>query len=383
MFSSDGVKRVGVAIGEYVLDLDKVFRGEFFNAIHSENVYLVDYLNDFISLGKEKTNAVRLLIQDELQSNNSLLKSKFNEFFYRQSHVTMHLPIRIGDFTDFYSSEHHAENVGKLFRDGPSLTPNWKHMPLAYNGRASSIVVSGTDIYRPKGQFIKEGSEFPTYGPTNFLDFELELATIIGKESSLGDVISCDNARDYIFGYALLNDWSARDFQRWEYQPLGPFTAKSFASTMSAWVVTAEALEPFKSKVQHREDQLNYLQSKDLYSYDINLKVKLNSEEITVTNFNNLYWTPSQQIAHHTVNGCNLRVGDVLASGTVSGPEEKGKGCLLEITEGGASPLELTDDAVRSNLIDGDKVELTGVCINGNIKVGFGENFGEIKKTKK
>ena len=365
-----------------MLDLNKVFEADFFVDIHAENVYLAECLNDFIALGKRKTNSVRLLIQQELQKDSSLLKSKFNEFFFKQTEVAMHLPIRVGDFTDFYSSKYHAENVGELFRGGPRLTPNWKHMPLAYNGRSSSIVVSGTDIHRPRGQILELGSSTPIHEESRFLDFELEMATIIGKETLLGEAVDCDEAEKYIFGFALFNDWSARDFQKWEYQPLGPFTAKSFASTMSPWVITAEALEPFKTSVKVRKDQLKYLQGVDLYSYDIKLKVSLNNQEIVATNFNNLYWTPSQQIAHHTVNGCNIKIGDILASGTISGPEKKGKGCLLEMTRGGAVPLELMDGTQRFNLIDGDTVVFTGGCDNGNVTIGFGSNSGQIKSRK-
>ncbi len=369
-----------MAIGDYVLDLNVLYQLGFFKGIHSENVYLNEFLNPFISLGKKKTNAVRSLLQRALQDPNSLLKTKFTDVSYLQSEVTMHLPIQIGDYTDFYSSKHHAENVGKLYRGGTGLTPNWEHMPIAYHGRASSIVVSGTPIKRPKGQFLEKGKNDPVFGYTSFLDFELELATVIGKESELGDAVSCDQAHDYIFGFALFNDWSARDFQKWEYQPLGPFLGKNFASTLSPWIITTEALEPFKKKVKPEKKQLEYLQAEFLYTYDISLSVKLNNQLIVATNFKHLHWTPCQQIAHHTVNGCNLRIGDVLASGTISGPEQHGKGCLLEITKAGAVPLILEDESKRFSVLDGDVVVMNAFCSNENKSIGFGENLGQIKK---
>ena len=355
----------------------------YFNHIHSADVYHSKYLNDFINLGKIKTSEIRLLIQKELCDEHSVLKSKFKRFFHVQNEVTMELPLNIGDYTDFYSSKFHAENVGKLFRDPENaLPPNWLTMPIAYHGRSSSIVVSGTEITRPYGQSFSNDKTELRHQPSSFLDFELEMATIIGKENTLGNPISCGDAKDYVFGYALFNDWSARDLQKWEYQPLGPFTGKNFASTLSPWIVMTDALEPFKTNVIEQVEPLNYLKSVDPFSYDIELLAFLNGVEVTRTNFKHLYWNPSQQIAHHTVNGCNLRVGDILASGTISGPGKTGKGCLLEITEGGKKPLMLKNGEQRLFLQDGDEVRLKGSCVRGDIRIGFGDNWGVIKANK-
>jgi len=355
----------------------------YFNHIDSGDVYYSSYLNDFINLGKEKTSEIRLLIQKELCDEFSILKSKFKRFFHVQNEVIMKLPIRIGDYTDFYSSKFHAENVGKLFRNPENaLPPNWLTMPIAYHGRSSSIVVSGTEITRPCGQSFSNDKTELRHQPSSLLDFELEMATIIGRENTLGNPISCDDAQDYVFGYALFNDWSARDLQKWEYQPLGPFTGKNFASTLSPWIVMTDALEAFKTNVIEQVEPLNYLKSVDPFSYDIELLAFVNGVEVTHTNFKHLYWNPSQQIAHHTVNGCNLRVGDILASGTISGPGKTGKGCLLEITEGGKTPLILKNGAQRLFLEDGDEVRLKGSCVSGDIRIGFGDNWGVIKANK-
>jgi len=371
------VKCVGTRIGNYILDLRAVYKLGVFSDIKSEHIFFNNYLNDFITLGRKITNNVRLTIQKELCDQNSVLKKGFDNLFYPIDSVKMHLPLIIGDYTDFYSSKYHAENVGRIFRgEAEALAPNWKHMPIAYHGRSSSIVISGTEIKRPSGQFII--NDKPIFGSSEKVDFELEIATVIGKENKLGSSISINDANDYIFGFCLLNDWSARDIQSWEYRPLGPFLGKNFATTISPWIITVEALEQFKTAGQDQSRTLNYLSDNQHQSFDINLSVFVNNTELVNTNFKNLYWTPQQQIAHHTVNGCNLRVGDLLGSGTISGPEEKGKGCLLEATYGGEKAINLNKEQIFF-LRNDDKVELRGYCKKNGIRVGFGKASGKLK----
>jgi fumarylacetoacetase len=297
----------------------------------------------------------------------------------------MHLPVEVGDYTDFYSSIEHATNVGKMFRDpANALLPNWKHLPVGYHGRASSIVVSGTPIQRPSGQILPKGAEQPVFQPSTRLDFELEMAFIIGKESQLGQPISTAAAADYIFGLALFNDWSARDIQQWEYVPLGPFLGKNFGSSISPWIVTLEALEPFKVNGPVQEPAvLPYLQFEGPWNYDIALEVGIqpatNSETIVSrSNYKFMYWNMLQQLAHHTVNGCNVRIGDVMASGTISGPEEGSFGSMLEIAWMGTKPIQMVDGSTRTFLQDGDRVIMRGFAQNAQIRVGFGAVEGTI-----
>jgi len=346
-----------------------------------------DFLNDFIALGKSVTNPVRIRIQEELCNDDSVLKDNPNAF-YMQSRVSMHMPVRVGDYTDFYSSIEHATNLGKLFRDPENaLLPNWKHLPVGYHGRASSIVVSGTSIHRPKGQ-TKPADGPPVFGPCRLLDFELEMAFVIGKDSSLGDSISTDEAADYIFGMTLFNDWSARDIQKWEYVPLGPFLGKSFASTASPWIVTMEALEYFKVSGPVQDPQvLPYLEYKSDYNFDIELKVTIAPEggdETTISrsNFKYMYWNQLQQLAHHTVNGCNVNIGDMMASGTISGKDEHSYGSLLEITQAGKKTLTLTGGEERKFIQDHDTVIMRGHCLRDGRRVGFGEVKGKILPAK-
>ena len=378
VFSQGGKKRVGIAIGEHLVDLKCCFDLGLFKDIHPADVYEREFLNAFISLGKSTTDAVRLKIQRELLNEGSPLKEHEAAIIDRNK-VSMHLPLQIFNYTDFYSSRYHAENVGRLFRDPEhALPPNWLHMPIAYHGRASSIVVSGSTVYRPKGQIYK-GNEL-IYDFSEQLDFELEMAAVIGKNSRIGDAVSIDDADEYIFGYALFNDWSARDLQRWEYQPLGPFTGKNFCSTISPWVITRTALEVSKVGAQKQDPVLEYLQDPDGYSYDIKLQALVNGTLVTDTNYKHLYWTTRQQIAHHTVGGCNLCIGDVLASGTISGPETKGSGCLLELTKGGKESVSLNGGEQRCYLQEGDDVLLKAAAQYGDYKIGFGENSGKIRK---
>jgi fumarylacetoacetase len=351
--------------------------GIFSNEI-SAKVFSNDFINDFISLGKTITNKVRLEIQHELCNPNSALKENFNNYFLDINTVEIHLPIRVGDYTDFYSSKHHAENVGKIFRGNENpLTENWLHMPIGYHGRSSSIVISGTQIQIPQGQIIND--EKVVFSESNKIDFELEFATVIGKSNQLGSSVEIDNTEDHIFGFCLLNDWSARDIQSWEYKPLGPFLGKNFATTISPWIVTIEALYPFKVPATKQGEVLPYLKSKQHESFDIQLSVNLNGSEITNTNFSKMYWSVHQQIAHHTINGCNLQVGDLLGSGTIS--DEHQKGCLLEITHNGTKPIEI-QGSKRTFLQSGDQVTLSGFAEKNEIKVGFGSAIGTLKNDR-
>lgn len=297
----------------------------------------------------------------------------------------MRLPIKVGDYTDFYSSIEHATNVGKLFRDPENaLLPNWRYLPVGYHGRASSIVVSGTPIHRPNGQFKPGSADRPVFSPTEALDFELETAFVIGRESPLGRSISTAEAEDYIFGLCLFNDWSARDIQRWEYVPLGPFLGKSFASTISPWIITLDALEPFRvAGPEQKPAVLPYLQYIGRKNYDLHLEVRIqpeNSAAKTVcrSNFKYMYWNMCQQLAHHTSNGCNVKVGDLMASGTISGKEPGSYGSMLEITRQGKDPIAMPDGSTRRFLEDGDQVTLSGWGERDGIRIGFGEATGKI-----
>jgi len=374
-------KRIGVAIGDYVIDLHACNSLDLFKDLNIEShVFKNSFLNNFIELGKEITSKVREILQSELTNDNSLIKHNSNCIIPIDT-VEMHLPVNIGDYTDFYSSIEHASNIGSMFRDPSNpLLPNWKHLPVGYHGRASSIIVSGKNIHRPKGQIMPLDSETPIYSSSNRVDFELEMGYIIGKNSSLGSSISTTNAEDYIFGKVLFNDWSARDIQKWEYVPLGPFLGKSFASSISPWVVTMEALDPFRVAGPIQEPNvLDYLKFDGLKNYDINLSVSITPEDSNIesivcnSNFKYMYWNMNQQIAHHTVNGCNLNVGDMLASGTISGHTKDSYGSMLELSWGGKNPIELKDGSTRTFINDMDTVTMRGYCEKNNIRVGFGE----------
>jgi len=302
----------------------------------------------------------------------------------------MCMPVEIGDYTDFYSSKEHATNVGIMFRGKDNaLMPNWLHIPIAYHGRASSIVVSGTDVIRPKGQTKPAGSEEPVFGLTKLLDFELEMGFFIGQGNPLGEPIPIDKTYDHIFGMVLVNDWSARDIQTWEYQPLGPFLAKNFATSISPWVVTMEALEPFKVSGPNQEPApMEYLQSKCNWAYNIALDVAIETPGlqepfiISQTNFKYMYWNICQQLAHHTVNGCNTKTGDMMASGTISGPAKDSYGSMLELTWRGENPIKLPNGEERKFLHDGDTLTISGYCQGDGYRVGFGKVTGKILPSK-
>lgn len=380
--------RMGVAIGEQVADLAVLAEHGFFDDLAIDRaVFSQRCLNEFIALGKTKTSAVRHRLSQILDNDlEDWDASQLAPFFLRQqSEVQMLLPIKVGDYTDFYSSLEHASNVGSMFRDpAHPLLPNWRHLPVAYHGRASSIVVSGTPIRRPSGQTLPAGATQPIFGPSQELDFELEMAFIIGKATAIGQSVNVNEAEEYIFGMVLFNDWSARDIQRWEYQPLGPFLSKNFASTMSPWVVTMEALELFRTDSPPQAPAvLPYLQTSGAKSFDINLEVAIRTEgkvehPICHSNFKYLYWDMSQQLAHHTVNGCNVNVGDLLASGTISGSAPENYGSMLELAWRGTKPIALPDGTERTFINDGDTVILRGWCEREGIRVGFGEATGKV-----
>jgi fumarylacetoacetase len=383
--------RIGVALGDYVVDLAALESGGFFKDLSPETAAATtrDSLNEFLALGRPAWRKVREVLQKLLAADTATLRDdkKLRErVFHTQSEVTMQMPVKIGDYTDFYSSYHHAHNVGTMLR-GPenALMPNWKWLPVAYHGRASSVVISGTEVRRPKGQIKPPDAPTPVFGPTRSLDYELEMAFLIGPGNSLGQPVPIDQAPDHIFGFVLMNDWSARDIQAWEYQPLGPFLAKDFCTSISPWVVTLEALQPFrKSPSKQDPEPLPYLRAKNDFTFDIHLEAHLKTSQlktpqtISRTNFQNLYWSISQQLAHHTVGGCNLQPGDLLASGTISGETEESRGCMLELTWRGAKPLKLSNGETRKWLEDGDTLSITGWCEGDGFRVGFGEVSGKI-----
>ena len=385
-----GDLHVCTIIGDYVIDLSVLdFNGFFSNSnLHGTLVFDEPTLNAFMSLGRDVWKETRSILSKLLSEDNPELRDSKtrDDAIFHTSEVEMTLPADIGDYTDFYSSKEHATNVGKMFRGKENaLMPNWVHLPVAYHGRSSSVVVSGTEIKRPSGQMMCKDSSTPSFGPTNRLDFELEMGFFIGPGNTLGKSISTQDAKNHIFGLVLVNDWSARDIQKWEYQPLGPFLGKSFATSIAPWVVTLEALEPFRCRGPNQEPKpLSYLNSDGPNSYDINLEVSLqtaNSDDIHCicrTNFKNLYWDMTQQLAHHTINGCNIRTGDLLASGTISGPSPDSYGSLLELSLNGSESIILANGEQRTFLENNDLVSLTGWCQNNDYRVGFGSVAGRI-----
>ncbi len=380
--------RVCTRIGDYIIDVSKVKDLAFFADLDiPKSVFRNPYLNDFMALGKEKTRAVRNRISELFNKRIKKWNSRelFEHYSYKADEVEMLLPVKVGDYTDFYSSIQHATNIGKLFRDPKNaLLPNWRHLPVGYHGRSSSIVVSGTPFHRPKGQQMPPNADKPVYGPSKRLDFELEMAFVIGQPSGLGEAISTDKAEDYIFGLTLFNDWSARDIQKWEYVPLGPFLGKNFASHISPWIITMDALEPFRVKGPKQSPKvLPYLQYEGEKNYDVNLEVLIQPEEseatrVSLSNFKFMYWNMCQQLAHHTVNGCNVNVGDMMASGTISGKTKKSYGSMLEISMGGKQSIKMSNGTERKFIEDGDTVILRGWCEKDNIRVGFGEASAKV-----
>lgn len=384
--------RIGIAIGDKIIDLSILDQEGFFaNMFLPEGIFIKDSLNELIALGKVQTKKIRERVQSLLLAENGELRdhSARGKVMVTRKEAEMLLPVKIGDYTDFYSSIEHATNVGMMFRDPENaLLPNWKHLPVGYHGRASSIVVSGTPIHRPKGQFKDPDMETPAFGPSRRLDFELEVAFITGKQTKLGDSISTEDAEDYIFGFVLFNDWSARDIQAWEYVPLGPFLGKSFGSSISPWVVPLEALEHFRSANLVQEPEvLPYLKCEKNHSFDINLEVLIQPDgkkpsKVCTSNFKNLYWNVAQQLAHHTSNGCNINVGDMMASGTISGSTEDSLGSMLELSWKGTRSVKLEEGVERKFIEDGDTVIMRGFAEKDGIRVGFGEVSGQVLPAK-
>ena len=374
---------IGTRIGDTVIDLGALHQLGYFSEIPlTDDIFLQDTLNDFISDGQKTWRLVRDRIALLFDKENDELQqeTKHKEaILFSIDEVEMQLPVQIGDYTDFYSSKEHATNVGTMFRDPDNaLLPNWTHLPVAYHGRSSSIITSDIPIHRPQGQMLPKSSTTPIFGPSKLVDFELEMGFIIGKNTNHGDHITTDKVEEYIFGKVLFNDWSARDIQKWEYVPLGPFLGKSFASSMSPWVVTLEALEPFKVKGPKQEPKvLPYLEYAGFQNYDINLEVSIQPKNKDVTiishsNFKYMYWNMAQQLAHHTINGCNVKVGDVMASGTISGKSTTSYGSMLELSWGGKKPLKLAHGEERIFIEDYDTVTMKGYCEKDDIRVGFG-----------
>ncbi len=386
-----GAPRVGVAIGELVLDLAALDEAGLFagTPAHAAGLFAEPTLNAFFALGRAGWSATRARLQALLAGTLPGLRETpalRDAALVPQRDVELLLPVEIGDYTDFYSSRDHATNVGIMFRGRENaLMPNWLHLPVAYHGRASSIVVSGTPVRRPLGQTLPDGAERPVFGPSRLVDFELELGFFVGTGNPLGTPVTTARAPEHIFGFVLVNDWSARDIQKWEYQPLGPFLAKNFATSISPWVVPLEALEPFRVPGAAQDPEpLPYLRRAADWTLDVVLEVALRTPAlaephvIARSNARHLYWDACQHVAHHTINGCNLRPGDLLASGTISGPEPSSRGSLLELTWRGTEPIRLPSGEERRFLQDGDELVIRGWCEGDGYRVGFGEVSGVV-----
>ncbi|HZW62970.1 MAG TPA: fumarylacetoacetase [Flavobacteriaceae bacterium] len=380
----DDIITIGTRIGDTAIDLGALHQLGYFDDIPlTDDIFLQDTLNDFIADGRKTWRAVRNRIAQIFDSKNNTLKnnSKHKEIvLFRLDEIEMQLPVQIGDYTDFYSSIEHATNVGTMFRDPENaLLPNWLHIPVGYHGRSSSIVPSGIPIHRPQGQTLPEGAKEPVFGPSKLVDFELEMAFITTDANDLGEPIPIDEAEEYIFGLVLFNDWSARDIQKWEYVPLGPFLAKNFASSISPWIVTLDALEPFRVEgPKPIKPQLPYLQYKGKKSFDINLEVAIRPKDaketiVSRSNFKYMYWNMAQQLTHHTVNGCPVNSGDMMGSGTISGPTPDSFGSMLELTWKGTKPLKMKDGTERKFINDYDTVIMRGYCEKDDTRIGFGE----------
>ena len=382
--------RLGVAIGDLVLDLNELAQAGKFGTVNHD-VFASPSLNAFMALGPEVWTKTRARISELLRSDHPELRDDSAlraRALLPLADVRLHMPFAVAGYTDFYSSKEHATNVGVMFRGKDNaLQPNWLHMPIGYNGRASTVVVSGTEVKRPRGQLKPPNVEVPSFSPCKRLDFELEMGVVVGQPSVMGEMLTEAQAEAMIFGFVLLNDWSARDIQQWEYVPLGPFQAKAFATSISPWVVAREALEPFKVAGPAQDPApLAYLQQRNAQNYDLELDVALQApgmaeaQGICRTNFKYMYWSSVQQLVHHASSGCAMNIGDLLGSGTISGPEKHQRGSLLEISWGGTEPLELTGGAKRSFLEDGDSLVMRGWCQGDGYRVGFGAVEGTIVK---
>ena len=385
----DYIITIGTRIGDTAIDLGALHQLGYFKGIDlTDDIFLQDSLNDFISDGKKTWRLVRNRISDIFLEGNPKLrdnKEHRKQVLFTMDEIEMQLPVQVGDYTDFYASKEHATNVGSLFRDPENaLMPNWLHIPIGYHGRSSSIIPSGTPIRRPMGQTKPGDDGVPGFGPTKLLDFELEMAFITTDTNDLGKRVSVKEAEDYIFGLVLFNDWSARDIQAWEYAPLGPFLGKNFASTISPWIVTLDALEQFRTEGPSQDPKpLPYLQQGKRKNFDIKLQAAIQPEGgdetiVANSNFKYMYWSMAQQLAHHTVNGCNVRSGDMMGSGTISGPTKDSYGSMLELTWRGQNPITLSDGTKRKFIDDNDTVIMRAYCQNDKMRIGFGECSGKV-----
>ncbi|MBD0849168.1 fumarylacetoacetase [Maribacter arenosus] len=380
----DDIITIGTRIGDTAIDLGAMHQLGYFDGIPlTDDIFLQDTLNDFISDGQKTWRLVRNRISEVFDIGNDTLKNNDAHksiILFALNEIEMQLPVQIGDYTDFYSSREHATNVGSMFRDPENaLLPNWLHLPVAYHGRSSTIIPSGVPIYRPIGQTLPKEAEKPVFGPSRLVDFELEMAFITTDANKMGEPIPVAKAEEYIFGVVLFNDWSARDIQKWEYVPLGPFLAKNFASSMSPWIVTLDALKPFRCKGPKQEPApLPYLTLDGNHSFDIDLEVDIVTAEgisttVSKSNFKYMYWSMAQQLAHHTVNGCKVNSGDLMGSGTISGPTPDSYGSMLELAWQGTKPITLNDGSKRTFIEDNDTVVFRGFCKKSGQRIGFGE----------
>lgn len=382
--TKEDVITIGTRIGNCAIDMGALQQLGYFEGIElTDDMFMQDTLNDFISDGRKTWRLVRNRLAEIFDENNPLLRDNKEHrevVIFKVEDIEMLLPVQIGDYTDFYSSKEHATNVGKMFRDPENaLLPNWLHIPVGYHGRSSTIVPSGIPVHRPYGQTLPNGEITPVFGPSKLVDFELETAFITTDANLMGEPIPVEEAEEHIFGMVLFNDWSARDIQKWEYVPLGPFLAKNFASSISPWIVTMDALEPFRTKgPEQSPEPLPYLKQKGEKAFDINLEVAIQPENAVETvvsrsNFKYMYWSMAQQLAHHTINGCRVNSGDMMGSGTISGPTEDSFGSMLELSWGGQKPLKMNDGSERKFINDNDTVIIRGFCQKDNLRIGFGE----------
>ena len=391
--TKEDVITIGTRIGDFAIDMGALQQLNYFEGIElTDDMFMQDTLNDFISDGRKTWRLVRNRLALLFDSTNALLRDNQahrDVVIFNIEDIEMLLPVQIGDYTDFYSSKEHATNVGMMFRDPENaLLPNWLHLPVGYHGRSSTIVPSGVPVHRPKGQTLPNGETSPVFGPAKLVDFELEMAFITTDANVMGEPVAVDEAEEFIFGMVLFNDWSARDIQKWEYVPLGPFLAKNFASSISPWIVTMDALEPFRvASVIQNPEPLAYLKQSGKHSYDIKLEVAIVPENgiatvVSRSNFKYMYWTMAQQLAHHTSNGCKVNSGDMMGSGTISGPTPDSFGSMLELSWGGKNPVQMNDGTERKFINDNDTVVLRGFCENNSIRLGFGACSSKLLPSK-
>ncbi|KEJ88726.1 fumarylacetoacetase [Sulfitobacter donghicola] len=384
VFAIDGVEpRCGVAIGDMILDMYAAEEAGLIE-IADQPVFDVPYWNDLMELGPEAWATLRTRLQ-QLLAEGASEQSAVEALLVPLADASLEMPLVVSEYTDFYAGRQHAANMGAILRGSPDLPANWLHIPIGYNGRASSVVVSGTDIHRPLGQSKAPDAEMPSFGPSKRLDIELEMGAIVGTSSEFGQPITVDEADKMIFGYVLLNDWSARDIQGWEYQPLGPFQGKAFGTSISPWIVTSAALEPFRTATPPREKELlPYLNSTIDGLYDIELEVlmKPNGSDTTTslskTNYSRMYYSAAEQLCHHAIGGCGMNAGDLLGSGTISGPTKTEYGSLMEVSWAGREPFTLEGGETRTFIEDGDTMTLRGAAKGDGFQIGFGDCVGTI-----